>query len=99
MTPNNYASLRGTIARAKRHDCQKVVMRVTLVEELLLQLANAEKRIAELGAINNLFQRAKALMSQSGGTPIENSLNPIDAWLFEAERAANTDKGEQSCQM
>ncbi|HIC7826298.1 TPA: hypothetical protein ACW7KR_003045 [Enterobacter hormaechei] len=99
MTPNNYASLRGTIARAKRHDCQKVVMRVTLVEELLLQLANAEKRIAELGAVNDLFLRAKALMCQSGGTPIENSLNPIDAWLFEAERAANTDMGEQSCQM
>lgn len=48
MTTNKYATLRGTIARAKRNDCQKVVMRVTLVEELLLQLSNAEKRIAEL---------------------------------------------------
>jgi hypothetical protein len=48
MTPNKYATLRGTIARAKRNDCQKVVMRVTLVEELLLQLSNAEKQIAEL---------------------------------------------------
>lgn len=51
MTPNNYASLRGTIARAKRHDCQKVVMRVTLAEELLEQLSKAEERIAELEAI------------------------------------------------
>ena len=42
MTPNNYASLRGTIARAKRHDSQKVVMRVTLAEELLEQLSKAE---------------------------------------------------------
>ncbi|MEP8629118.1 hypothetical protein [Enterobacter mori] len=48
MTTNKYATLRGTIARAKRNDCQKVVMRVTLVEELLLQLSNAEKRIAGL---------------------------------------------------
>lgn len=48
MTTNKYATLRGTIARAKRHGCQKVVMRVTLAEELLLQLSNAEKRIAEL---------------------------------------------------
>lgn len=48
MTPNKYATLRATIARAKRHDCQKVVMRVTLVEELLDQLANAEKRSAVL---------------------------------------------------
>ncbi|ELC6381934.1 hypothetical protein Q8V88_002590 [Enterobacter hormaechei] len=48
MTPNKYAALRATIARAKRHDCQKVVMRVTLAEELLDQLSNAEKLIAEL---------------------------------------------------
>lgn len=52
MTTNKYATLLGTIARAKRNDCQKVVMRVTLVEELLLQLSNAEKRIAELAAEN-----------------------------------------------
>lgn len=52
MTPNKYATLRGTIARAKRNDCQKVVMRVTLVEELLLQLSNTEKRIDELATEN-----------------------------------------------
>lgn len=52
MTPNNYATLHGTIARAKRHDCQKVVMRVTLVEELLDQLSNAEKQIAALASEN-----------------------------------------------
>ncbi|MDK9943641.1 hypothetical protein NVR52_19385 [Enterobacter roggenkampii] len=51
MTTNKYATLRGTIARAKRHDCQKVVMRVTLAEELLDQLSQAEERIAELEAI------------------------------------------------
>lgn len=52
MTTNKYVTLRGTIARAKRNDCQKVVMRVTLVEELLLQLSNAEKQIAELATEN-----------------------------------------------
>ncbi|HHD0687019.1 TPA: hypothetical protein ACN19Y_002031 [Citrobacter freundii] len=48
----------------------------------------AEKRIAELEAMREVFLRAKALMYQSGGAPIENSLNPIDAWLYEAELAA-----------
>ncbi|UBU94661.1 MULTISPECIES: hypothetical protein [Edwardsiella] len=38
-------------------------------------------------SIHDLFLRAKSLMYQSGGSPIENSLNPVDAWLFEAERA------------
>lgn len=57
MTPNKYATLRGTIARAKRNYCQKVVMRVTLVEELLLQLSNAEKRIAELATENGWLKQ------------------------------------------
>lgn len=48
----------------------------------------------ELEVVNELFLRAKALMYQSGGTPIENSLNPIDAWLHDAERAAAAGKGE-----
>lgn len=48
----------------------------------------AEQHIAELEAVSELFMRAKALMYQSGGAPIENSLNPIDAWLYDAERAA-----------
>ncbi|EMG7937953.1 MULTISPECIES: hypothetical protein [Enterobacter cloacae complex] len=51
MTTNKYATLRGTIGRAKRHDCQKVVMRVTLAEELLDQLSKADERIAELEAV------------------------------------------------
>lgn len=50
MTTNKYSTLRATIARAKRHDCLKVVMRVTLAEEILDQLSNAETRIAELEA-------------------------------------------------
>lgn len=40
------------------------------------------------GDIRDLFLRAKHLMYQSGGSPIENSLNPIDAWLYDAEHAA-----------
>ncbi|MCA7368377.1 hypothetical protein LE121_10455 [Escherichia coli] len=48
----------------------------------------------ELEVVNELFLRAKALMYKSGGTPIENSLNPIDAWLYDAERAAAAGKGE-----
>jgi hypothetical protein len=47
MTTNKYATLRGTIARAKRNDCQKVVMRVTLAEELLA-VVKSRGAIAEL---------------------------------------------------
>lgn len=54
----------------------------------------ADKLRAKLEVVNELFLRAKALMIQSGGTPIENSLNPIDAWLYDAERAAAAGKGE-----
>ncbi|WP_236654164.1 tektin family protein [Citrobacter sp. LUTT5] len=54
-------------------------------------LEAAEKRIAELEARSigehDLFLRAKALMYQSGGAPVEKSLNPVDAWLFDAEQA------------
>ncbi|WP_370603198.1 hypothetical protein [Citrobacter braakii] len=56
----------------------------TLADELV----KAQKRITELEAMRELFLRAKALMYQYGGAPIENSLNPIDAWLYDAELTA-----------
>ncbi|WP_232351062.1 hypothetical protein [Edwardsiella ictaluri] len=56
------------------------------VEELArIALASLEAT-ASGNSIHDLFLRAKALMYQSGGSPIEHSLNPVDAWLFEAER-------------
>lgn len=55
---------------------------------LLSELEAAENRITELEAMRELFLRAKALIYQSGGAPIENSLNPIDAWLYDAELTA-----------
>lgn len=61
------------------------------------EVAIAKRMLAlldELEVVNELFLRAKALMYKSGGTPIENSLNPIDAWLYDAERAAAAGKGE-----
>lgn len=58
------------------------------LKEAEAKLESAEKRIAELEMREELFLRAKALMHQSGGAPIENSLNPIDAWLYDAEHAA-----------
>ncbi|MDH0387985.1 ead/Ea22-like family protein [Citrobacter freundii] len=58
------------------------------IKSLEKALESAERRIAELEAIREVFLRAKALMYQSGGAPIENSLNPIDAWLYDAELAA-----------
>ncbi|PWI82110.1 hypothetical protein DEO48_00710 [Enterobacter sp. CGMCC 5087] len=76
-------------------------MRITLAEELLNELetlsksewklagelTEAQMKIAGLEKVHELFLRAKALMYQSGGTPGENSLNPIDSWLYDAERA------------
>lgn len=53
-----------------------------------IALASLEANAGE-NSVHDLFLRAKALMYQSGGSPIEHSLNPVDAWLFEAERAAN----------
>lgn len=62
------------------------------LQEIIQALEQAYKRNAELEANSKaeheLFLRAKALMYCSGGTPIERSLNPIDAWLYDAEHAA-----------
>ena len=73
-----------------------IEMHAQKIQALLDELEAAEKRIAELEVVNELFLRAKALMYHSGGTPIDNSLNPIDAWLYDAERAAAAGKGEAS---
>lgn len=67
------------------------------VDSVFIAAANPATVLAlldELEVVNELFLRAKALMYQSGGTPIENSLNPIDALLYDAERAAAAGKGE-----
>lgn len=64
---------------------------VEIIQQMTL---DAVTLLDELEVVNELFLRAKALMYQSGGTPIENSLNPIDAWLYDAERAAAAGKGE-----
>lgn len=50
-----------------------------------IALASLESEARE-NSVHDLFLRAKAMMYQSGGSPIEHSLNPVDAWLFEAER-------------
>ncbi|MCY9801255.1 ead/Ea22-like family protein [Citrobacter braakii] len=80
------AHFEGPDAKANREFSQAANPDTVL--ELLDELEAAEKRIAELEAVREVFLRAKALMYQSGGAPIENSLNPIDAWLYDAERAA-----------
>ncbi|QPJ98933.1 ead/Ea22-like family protein [Enterobacter mori] len=69
-------------------DWDKLEAATYSLREHMAELTAARKRIAELEAREELFLRAKALMHQSGGAPIENSLNPIDAWLYDAERAA-----------
>ncbi|NGF03489.1 hypothetical protein G5642_15190 [Citrobacter freundii] len=60
--------------------------------EVVLAMAREiqEHRKADVDGLvsRELLKRAKQLMYQSGGAPIENSLNPIDAFLFDAEWAA-----------
>lgn len=85
-------------------DFEKLHARLEAAEKRIAEMSESNRilcadsmtkqdRIAELEVVKELFLRAKALMYQSGGTPIENSLNPIDAWLYDAERAAAAGKG------
>ncbi|CAM6781888.1 hypothetical protein [Enterobacter hormaechei] len=103
---NNKHQLLGVPKHANQHRLSRLTMEVhsdelrivaseveSYTDELIAALEAAEKRIAELEELEELFLRAKALMHQSGGTPIENSLNPVDAWLYEAENAT-AGKGE-----
>ncbi|EKK5546062.1 TPA: hypothetical protein JG930_000735 [Enterobacter hormaechei subsp. steigerwaltii] len=103
---NNKHQLLGVPKHANQHRLSRLTMEVhsdelrivaseveSYTDELIAALEAAEKRIAELEELEELFLRAKALMHQSGGTPIENSLNPLDAWLYEAENAT-AGKGE-----
>ncbi|KZR30417.1 hypothetical protein [Enterobacter genomosp. S] len=80
--------LRLTAEKAKDNFMPNFMVPTRDLLALLDELEDAERRIAELELREELFLRAKALMHQSGGAPIENSLNPIDAWLYDAERAA-----------
>lgn len=103
---NNKHQLLGVPKHANQHRLSRLTMEVhsdelrivaseveSYTDELIAALESAEKRIAELEELEELFLGAKALMHQSGGTPIENSLNPLDAWLYEAENAT-AGKGE-----
>lgn len=103
---NNKHQLLSVPKHANQHRLSRLTMEVhsdelrmvaseveSYTDELIAALEAAEKRIAELEELEELFLRAKALMHQSGGTPIENSLNPVDAWLYEAENAT-AGKGE-----
>ena len=61
----NYQALRKTIEKAKHHNYKKVVMRITLAEQMLDERDAADKRIAELEAkdarIANLIAERDAL--------------------------------------
>ncbi|CAH3765194.1 hypothetical protein REO92_002969 [Citrobacter freundii] len=87
MTALNKQDLRLTAEKAKDNFIPNFMVPTRDVLALLYELESAEERIAELEAVREVFLRAKALMYQSGGAPIENSLNPIDAWLYDAEHA------------
>ena len=84
MTPNKYATLRGTIAKAKRHNCQKVVMRVTLAEELLDKLSIAEKRIADLERERDSLKAVTLAMRDEmrSSQPTLKKINKPMAWLW-----------------
>lgn len=104
MTPNKYAALRATVARAKRRSYQKLVMRVTLAEEILNQLADAEKRIAELERmpswINHCDKTVPAALRYlaENSRPVGGSSSYNTEHLYdlarEIEITAGTAKGE-----
>lgn len=73
---------------AWKPELSKLLCDGQLLDVVIDAYQSARQRIAELEAVREVFLRAKALMYQSGGAPIENSLNPIDAWLYDAELAA-----------
>lgn len=73
---------------AWKPELSKLLCDGQLLDVVIDAYQSARQRIAELEAVREVFLRAKALMYQSGGAPIENSLNPIDAWLYDAEHAA-----------
>ncbi|EPV2481744.1 TPA: hypothetical protein U2L92_001484 [Enterobacter hormaechei] len=98
---NKHHELLGVPKHANQHRLSRLTIEVhsdelrilasaveSYTDKLIAALEVAERRIAELEVREELFLRAKALMHQSGGAPIENSLNPIDAWLYNAEYAA-----------
>lgn len=80
----------GNISRYTKAMVARLEFKEVATPEVVLALLDEQE------VVNELFLRAKALMYQSGGTPIENSLNPIDAWLYDAERAAESGKGDAS---
>lgn len=91
MSNNDKRTLRKAAMHAKTTDdwgCDADNFHDKATPDVVLALLD------ELEVVDELFLRAKNLMYQSGGTPIENSLNPIDAWLYCAERATAADKGE-----
>lgn len=91
---SNIDKLKSAAAKAVDNFDPNMFVETRDVLALMDELDAKDKRIADLEVVKELFLRAKALMYQSGGTPIENSLNPIDAWLYDAERAAAAGKGE-----
>ena len=70
----NKKSLRATLARAKRHNYEKMVIRVSLIEELLDQLDAVENlNIALVAEVNDLKHPGTYLPSKRA-TPVADSV-------------------------
>lgn len=72
-----------TVARG---DHTSIEVTASILVSILSEVLESRRAGTESLAVRELFKRAKQLMYQSGGAPIENSLNPIDAFLFDAEQ-------------
>lgn len=71
---------------AERGDHASIEVTASIFVSILSEVLKSRRAGTESLAVRELFKRAKQLMYQSGGAPIENSLNPIDAFLFDAEQ-------------
>ena len=71
---------------AERGDHASIEVTASIFVSILSEVLESRRAGTESLAVRELFKRAKQLMYQSGGAPIENSLNPIDAFLFDAEQ-------------
>lgn len=85
---NNQLTDKRLAQLAKRNFCQ------TRGEEYVSFGDEVVSMAREAITLRELLKRAKQLMYQSGGAPIEGSLNPIDAFLFDAERAELQERRE-----
>ena len=98
----NYQALRKTIEKAKHHNYKKVVMRITLAEQMLDERDAAEKRIAELEVSHSKLRETMAALHNTirgnGGayTSLSMIMSVTKRASVESAAAGITVKGDRA---